>query len=211
MQKLIETLKKLGIEVPEDKQSEVKRAVSEHYKNVAEYNKAISKLETERDGWKERAESAEDTIKGLEGKDFDAITKERDAWKDKFDALEAEQNKAKQEAELEAAINAHVESLKFKDEYRKRAYIEDLKKEGYQVKDGKLIGASDFQKKYDADAFVDEQQSKAEQNKARFTSTMSNSGGGTTVTKSDILAMKDPSERQKAIKEHIELFQKGEQ
>ena len=52
MQKLIETLKGFGIEVPEDKHSEVKKALSAHYKNAAEHEKIVSKLEGERDKWK---------------------------------------------------------------------------------------------------------------------------------------------------------------
>ena len=69
MQKLIETLKSFGIEIPADKQADVKKALSEHYKNAAEHNKAISKLEADRDAWKEKAESAEETLKGFEGID----------------------------------------------------------------------------------------------------------------------------------------------
>ena len=51
MQKLIETLKSFVIEIPADKQADVKKALSEHYKNLAEHNKAVSKLETDRDTW----------------------------------------------------------------------------------------------------------------------------------------------------------------
>ena len=48
MQKLIETAENhLEIEIPADKQADVKKALSEHYKNAAEHNKALSKLETE--------------------------------------------------------------------------------------------------------------------------------------------------------------------
>ena len=36
MQKLIDTLKSFGIEIPEDKQADVKKALSEHYKNAKE-------------------------------------------------------------------------------------------------------------------------------------------------------------------------------
>ena len=65
MQKLIDTLKSFGIEIPEDKQADVKKALSEHYKNAKEVAKTLSKVEGERDDWKERAETAEETLKGL--------------------------------------------------------------------------------------------------------------------------------------------------
>lgn len=207
---IFEMLKNAGAEIPEDKKESFNTEFRKAYKSEAEVTKKLSAAEKERDGWKMRAETAEETLKGFEGKDFDEITKDRDAWKKKFEELEEEQNKAKQEAEMEAAINEHVSGLNFKDEYRKRAYIDDLKKEGYQVKDGKLIGASDFQKKYDADAFVDEKQQQLENNRAKFTTKTNQQTDGAIPTKEQIMAMKDPSERQKAIREHIDLFQKGE-
>ena len=52
MQKLIDTLKSFGIEIPEDKQADVKKALSEHYKNAKEVAKTLSKVEGERDDWK---------------------------------------------------------------------------------------------------------------------------------------------------------------
>ena len=64
-------------------------------------------------------------------------------------------------------------------------------------------------KKRDASAFVNEEQQHLEQNKAKFTTQQKNNTGET-LTKDQIMAMKDPAERQKAIRENIGLFQKGE-
>lgn len=135
-------------------------------------------LTTERDNYKTQYDTAKATLDGFEGKDFDAIAKDRDAWKKKAEGLEEEQKKAAQAAELEKAINDHVSTLNFKDDYRKRAYIEDLRKEGYQVKDGVLVGASDFQAKYDSDAFVDEETDELEKNRAKFTTPPKNNISG---------------------------------
>ena len=200
-----EELEKIGLD-----KDQISAVMKINGKDIEDLKKENQTITADRDTWKTRAETAEGTLKGFEGKDFDGITKDRDEWKEKFEELEAEQSKAKQEAELEAAINDHVSGLNFKDDYRKRAYIDDLKKEGYQVKDGKLIGASDFQKKYDADAFVDEKQQKLENKRAKFTTKTNQQTDGATPTKEQIMAMKDPTERQKAIRENIDLFQKGE-
>ena len=54
MQKLIDTLKSFGIEIPEDKQADVKKALSENYKNAKEVAKTLLKVEGERDNWKDR-------------------------------------------------------------------------------------------------------------------------------------------------------------
>ena len=44
MQKLIDTLKSFGIEIPEDKQADVKKVLSENYKNAKEVAKTLSNL-----------------------------------------------------------------------------------------------------------------------------------------------------------------------
>ena len=83
MQKLIDTLKSFGIEIPEDKQADVKKALSEHYKNAKEVAKTLLKVEGERDSWKERAETAEETLKGFDGIDPANVKTELETWKQK--------------------------------------------------------------------------------------------------------------------------------
>ena len=204
---IIEKLKTFKVEVT----PEMEKAFAGEFLSELEVQKKLGKMEEDRDAWKKRAETAEETLKGFEGKDFEEITKDRDEWKKKFETLEEEQNKAKQAVELEEAINEHINGLKFKDEYRKRAYIEDLKREGYQVKDGKLIGASDFQKKYDADAFIDEKQQKLEEKRAKFTDRSKSQTDGSELTKDQIMAVTDRTERRKLISENMDLFSKGEE
>ena len=58
----------------------------------------------------------------------------------------------------------------------------------------------------DATAFVDEQQTRLEAGKARFTDKLSNNPGGAGTTKEEIMAIKDRAERRKAIAEHPALF-----
>lgn len=212
MQKLIETLKQFGIEIPEDKQAEVKKALSEHYKNSAEHTKAVSKLETDRDAWKQRAETAEETLKGFEGKDFDTITKERDEWKKKAEDAEKEYSAKEAEREKQELLKEAFADIEFTSTAAKNAIMAQIA-EGVSVKNGKLIGFNDLledAKKNDASAFVDKEQKNLEQNKARFTTAMNNQSGGNngTLTKKDIMAIKDPNERQTAIAQNIELFRK---
>lgn len=211
MQKLIETLKPFGIEIPDDKQSEVKKAMSEHYKNVNEHTKAISKLETDRDNWKERAETAEETLKGFEGKDFDTITKERDEWKKKAEDAEKEYSAREAEREKQELLKEAFADIEFTSTAAKNAIMAQIA-EGVSVKNGKLIGFNDLledAKKNDASAFVNKEQQNLEQNKARFTTSMKNQNGGAgNLTKKDIMAIKDPNERQALITQNIELFRK---
>ena len=211
MQKLIETLKQFGIEIPEDKQSEVKKALSEHYKNANEHTKAISKLETDRDNWKDRAETAEETLKGFEGKDFDTITKERDEWKKKAEDAEKEYSAKEAEREKQELLKEAFAEIEFTSESAKKAIMAQIA-EGVSVKNGKLIGFNDLledAKKNDASAFVDKEQQDLEQNKARFTTAMNNKNGGNNgkITREDINKIKDASARQKAIAENLGLYE----
>lgn len=212
MQKLIETLKQFGIEIPEDKQSEVKKALSEHYKNANEHTKAISKLETDRDNWKERAETAEETLKGFEGKDLNAMQKEIDDWKEKATKAESEYNAKMAEHEKQELLKEAFADIEFTSTAAKNAIMAQIG-ENVSVKNGKLIGFNDLledAKKNDASAFVDKEQQNLEQNKARFTGPMNNQNGNNNgnLTKKDIMAIKDPVERQQKIAENMSLFQK---
>lgn len=212
MQKLIETLKKFGVEIPADKQEEVKKALSEHYKNVAEYNKAISKLETDRNKWKTQAETAEETLKNFDGIDPAQIKTELDTWKKK--AEEAEKNAKDQiyERDFSDALKSELDGYKFTSEAAKRDVMSQIRAAELKLKDGKILGLSDLIeqiKKNDASAFVDEQQSQLEQNRAKFTTPMNKNPQATgALTKADIMAIKDPAERQTKIAENIDLFRK---
>ena len=180
MQKLIETLKQFGIEVPEEKHAEVKKALSEHYKNTAEHTKAIGKLEAERDSWKERAETAEETLKKFDGKDVDAMQREIDDWKKKAEDAEKNFNAKEAEREKQDLLKEAFADIEFTSNAAKNAIMAQIS-ENVSVKNGKLIGFNDLledAKKIYASAFVDKEQKNLEQNKARFTNPMNNQNGG---------------------------------
>lgn len=172
MQKLLETLKSFGIEIPEDKHTEIRKALAENYKNIGEYNKTISKIEADRDQWKNKASVAEETLKSFEGIDPTKVQNEIDAWKQK--AKEAEENAQKQiyERDFNDALKAEMNGYKFTSSAAEKAIMNDVKSAGLQMKDGKILGLSDLMaqiKEKDASAFVDEQQQNLEQKKAHFT------------------------------------------
>ena len=54
MKKLIETLRSLGIQIPEDREEAVRRTLSENYKNIKEVAKIRKRLEAQRDAWMQR-------------------------------------------------------------------------------------------------------------------------------------------------------------
>ncbi len=212
MQNIIEILKANGIEVPEDKVATINKAVSENYKTVSEFDKKVSKLENERDSYKDRAESAEETLKGFDGKNLDEITKERDEWKQKAENAEKDYTAKMAEHEKQELLKEAMAEIEFTSESARKAITAQIA-EGVSVKNGKLIGFNDLledAKKSDASAFVDKAQQNLEQNKARFTTAMNNQSGSGNVGKKtikEIGQIKDASERQAA---YAELIKNGE-
>lgn len=211
MQKLIETLKSFGIDIPEDKQADVKKALSEHYKNAGEVSKTLSKVENERDNWKIRAETAEATLKNFDGIDPENIKTELATWKQKAENAEKDFKDKIYERDFADSLKSALEEVKFSSEAAKKAVMADIKAAGLKLKDGKILGLNDLldqMKKDDASAFVDENQQTAMQNQARFTTgiTRNNHPGGK-MTKKEIMDIKDASERQAAIASNISLFE----
>ena len=203
MQNILEICKEFGLEVPADKQADFSKKVAENYKTVSEVDKKTSKLETERDSWKERAETAEETLKGFDGKNLDEITKERDAWKKKAEDAEKDYSDKMAAHEKRELLKEAFAEIEFTSEAAKKAIMSQIE-DGVTVKNGKLIGFNDLledAKKNDAAAFVNKDQQDLEQNRARFTNPANNqnNGAGGTLTKKDIMAIKDPVERQKKI------------
>lgn len=210
MQKLIDTLKSFGIEIPEDKQADVKKALSEHYKNAKEVAKTLSKVEGERDDWKERAETAEETLKSFDGIDPANIQTELAGWKKKAEDAEKEFNAKIYDRDFSDALKTALDDVKFSSEAAKKSVMADIKEAGLKLKDGKILGLNDLieqMKQSDASAFVDESQQQAQQNQARFTTHAGHQQTPGSMTKKDIEAIKDPSERQAAIAQNIQLFQ----
>ena len=76
MKNIIEILKDLGVTVPEDKTAELNKLVAENYKTVAEFDKRVGRLETERNGLQSQLDTATENLKKFEGLDADALKNE---------------------------------------------------------------------------------------------------------------------------------------
>ena len=202
---IIEKLKQFNVEVTPD----MEKAFSGEFLSEKEVEKKISKAENDRDSWKQRAETAEETLKGFEGKDLNAMQKEIDDWKEKATKAESEYNTKMAEHEKQELLKEAFADIEFTSESAKKAIMAQIS-ENVSVKNGKLIGFNDLledAKKNDASAFVDKEQQNLEQNKARFTTSMNNQSGKVgTMTKDEIMAIKDRNERREAMQAHKELF-----
>lgn len=184
MVKVISELEKLGVELTSEQKESIKQSIGEELYSKAEYDKKIEKVETDRDAYKKRAESAEETLKGFDGKDLDTITKERDEWKLKAENAEKEYKEKLDAREKEDLLKEAIKDIQFTSESAKKAILREIA-EGVSVKDGKLIGFNDLleaAKKSDAGAFVDEQAQQNEQNQATFTTPMGSGANTEPVT-----------------------------
>ena len=206
-------LTELGIEVPADKKENLTKKVAENYITKAEHEKKLGKVETDRDTWKEKAETAETTLKGFEGVDLDTMQKELSDWKKKAEDAEKDAQAKLYERDFADALKTELEGIKFSSEAAKRAIMAEVKDAGLKLKDGKILGLNDLitqMKEKDASAFVDDEQIKAQQNAARFTQPIGKQNQGVNMTKEQIEAIKDTSERQAAIANNLHLFGKTE-
>ena len=175
MVKIISELEKLGLEMTDEQKESIKKSIGEEVYSESEHEKKVKKIETERDAFKERAETAEETLKGFDGKDFDGITKDRDAWKKKFEELEAEQKEAAAKAERANMVADFLKDTVFVNDITKQAItsrleeslsqetakgksVEDLFNAIVKDKDGKLL----------PNIIVEESQLEAEQRRSQI-------------------------------------------
>lgn len=175
MVNVITELEKLGLELTDETKESIKKSFGEEeLYSKDEVDKKVKKVEGERDQYKARAETAEETLKGFDGKDLETITKERDEWKEKAKTAKKDYDAKIAEREKSDLLEKAFESIKFSSASAKKAIMSDIAA-NVSVKDGKLIGFNDLledAKKNDANAFVDEQAQQNEQNQATFTTPM---------------------------------------
>lgn len=174
MVKVISELEKIGLELTDEQKESIKKSFGEEVYSKRELDNKVQKAENDRDDWKTRAETAEGTLKGFDGKDLETITKERDEWKEKAETAKKDYDAKIAEREKSDLLEKAFEGVKFSSASAKKAIMSDIAA-NVSVKDGKLIGFNDLledAKKNDASAFVDEQAQQNEQNQATFTTPM---------------------------------------
>lgn len=172
-------------------EEQISFVMAENGKDLKKLQKENDNLSADRDTWKEKAESAEATLKGFEGVDLETMQREISDWKQK--ATEAEKKAQEQlyARDFSDALKTEFEGIKFSSEAAKRAIMAEVKEAGLKLKDGKILGLNDLigqMKEKDASAFIDDAQQQAQQNMARFTAPIKGTTGGA-LTKSDFKGM----------------------
>ena len=204
MKNMIDICKDFGIEIPADKLAEFNKAVAENYKTVAEHEKKVNRLTEDLNAATKRADTAEETLKGFEGKDFEAITKDRDEWQRKHNELVASHKKETEEREFNEGLSAAITEAKGKNAKAIMAQLDLYKLRDSKNQEKDIKAALDELRTTNGYLFDDNGGNPA------FTGKKDDGGNhGGTLTKKDIMAIKDPVERQAKIAANIHLFQKG--
>ena len=204
MKNMIEICKDFGIEIPADKHAEFNKAVAENYKTVAEHEKKVNRLTDDLAAEKKRADEAVGTLKGFEGKDFDAITRERDEWKRKHDENQQKYQQEQEEREYNADLEAAASAAKCRDIKALTAHLDHDALRKSRNRKADMEAAINAQRTERGYLFEDNG------GDPKFTDHKGTGGtGGGNATVKDIMAIKDPVERQAKIVQNMHLFKKG--
>lgn len=189
-----EILKANNVTVTDEQKAAINKAVSENYKTINEFEKRVSKLEAERDGYKEQLDTATETLKSFDGIKPEELQAEVEKYKKKAEEQEETFKKELEKRDFSDALDKAIGDYKFSSEYAKKSVVEEIKAAGLKLVDGKIIGLNDMIetiKGKDASAFVDEAKDKLEQNKAKFTKQTQQSKDGTKISMSELMKMKN--------------------
>lgn len=203
MKNIITILSDLGITVPEDKHADLNKAVSENYKTIAEHGKVADKLTA----MTKRAETAEDALKGFDGIDPTKVKEQLEDANRKIQEAQEAATKQIEERDFADALKGELDSIKFTSAAARKAVEAEIKSAGLKLKNGKILGLSDLIdqiRKDDASAFAPTDGSEP----AKFTAPKGGNGNGGSLTKKDIMSIKDPVERQAKIVQNMHLFGK---
>ena len=201
MKNIIDICKDFGIEIPADKHAEFNKAVAENYKTIAEHEKKVNRLTDDLAAEKKRADDAVETLKGFEGKDFDAIIRDRDEWKTKHDNAVAAHQKEQEEREFSEMLSTAISESKGKNNKAITALLDldALRKSKNQEKD---IKAALEGIKKDNEYLFDTTGTPP----ARFDDPGNKGNPAGTLTRDDIMKITDRAERRAAMAKNQHLF-----
>lgn len=199
-------LSEAGITIPEDKKADFDKAVAENYKTTAEFEKKVNRLTEDLTAATKRAETAEETLKGFEGKDFDAITRDRDEWQRKHNELVESHKRETEEREFNEGLSAAITEAKGKSPKAIMALLDLEKLRGSKNQEKDIKAALDSLRTESGYLFEDNGGA------PKFTDPKGNGGSkGKTVTREEIMSITDRAERRAEMAKHQYLFtKKGE-
>jgi hypothetical protein len=201
MQNYEQILQELGIEVPEGKKSDLKKKMDENYRTKSDYDKVTQK----RDEYKTSLDDVQAKLDGFKNVDVDDLKGQIATLTTQLNDEKTARAADARKIELEKTINEFLTSTddkgvklyEFLNDITESHYREELTKaldsdsaKGRSVEDIFKGMITDKDGNTKTGIFVDKQQAQAQQNAARFTTSVQNgSGTGGTITKEDFKKM----------------------
>ena len=201
MQNYEQILQELGIEVPEGKKSDLKKKMDENYRTKSDYDKVTQK----RDEYKTSLDDVQTKLDGFKNVDVDDLKGQIATLTTQLNDEKTARAADARKIELEKTINEFLTSTddkgvklyEFLNDITESHYREELTKaldsdsaKGRSVEDIFKGMITDKDGNTKTGIFVDKQQAQAQQNAARFTTSVQNgSGTGGTITKEDFKKM----------------------
>lgn len=201
MKSMIDICKEFGVEIPAEKHAEFNKVVAENYKTIAEHEKKVNRLTDDLNAEKKRADDAVETLKGFEGKDFDAITRDRDEWKRKHDDEVAKHKKEQEDREFNTSLESAITDAKGKNAKAIMALLDLDKLRGSKNQEKDIKAALESVRTDNEYLFE-----AVDGPPARFDDSGNKGNPTGTITKKDIMSVRDPVKRQKLIGENRHLF-----
>lgn len=169
--------------------------MAENGKDLKKLQKENETLTTDRDAWKEKAETAEETLKGFEGIDPAKVQSQLEEYKKKAEDAEKEYNRKIAERDFEDTIATAIKEANGKNAKAIRALLdtESLMKSKNQKEDVKKALDALKEAEDSSFLFIDEAQQQAQQNAARFTAPRGQQTppGGKKYSMSELMKMKN--------------------
>ena len=201
MQNYEQILQELGIEVPEDKKSNLKKKMDENYRTKLDYDKVTQK----RDEYKTSLDDVQAKLDGFKNVDVDDLKGQIATLTTQLNDEKTARATDARKIELEKTINEFLASTDDKGE-KLYEFLNDITESHYREELVKALDSDSAKGRSIADIFkgmitdkdgniktgifVDKQQTQAQQNAARFTTSVQNgSGTGGTLTKEDFKKM----------------------
>lgn len=201
MQNYEQILQELGIEIPEDKKSNLKKKMDENYRTKSDYDKVAQK----RDEYKTSLDDVQAKLDGFKNVDVDDLKGQIATLTTQLNDEKTARAADARKVELEKTVNEFLASTDDKGE-KLYDFLNDITEIHYREELAKALDSDSAKGRSIADIFkgmitdkdgniktgifVDKQQTQAQQNAARFTTSVQNgSGTGGTLTKEDFKKM----------------------
>lgn len=195
-----------GVKLPK---AVIDAIMAENGNDINGLKNQVSTLTSERDSWKQRAETAEAVVEKLP-KDQDPA-KLLEALQTAQNELETEKKKFNDQIsarDFNDALRVALDGVKFTSAAARRDVESQIRAAGLTAKDGAILGLQDLLgqiREKDATAFADED-GERDSKKPRFAQHQPHDAGSGAMTVEQIMAIKDRAQRRAAIAENLDLF-----